>query len=211
MIFWENVKSLFSTGSQCVFCGTELPLDEKICKVCTEQIRNLRKAELTKNGVAYIYSYEGRIRGLLHSLKYNDDLTGAYYAAEVMAKELNNFGIDLTNSFITYVPVHKERLRARGFDQCEVIAKRISDLSKLKFLKLFKRVKKTKAQFNLNAEERAANMKGAFELISDEDLSKKTVIIIDDICTTGSTLNECIKLLPQNANTFPYVFAYESK
>ena len=210
MIFWDNVKSLFNTGSQCVFCGTELPLGEKICSACSEQEKKLRKVRTAENGAAYIYAYDGIVRGLLHSLKYNDNISGAYYAAEVMTKELNTFNIDFKNSILTNVPIHKDRLRTRGFDQCAVIAKRIADLSGIRYLKLFERVKKTKAQFKLNAEERAENMKDAFRLIYNAGLSGKTVILIDDICTTGITLNECIKLLSENINPFPYVFAYEN-
>lgn len=210
MIFWDNVKSLFNTGSQCVFCGKELPLDERICEMCSEEERKLRKSNINENGVAYVYDYDGIIRSLLHSLKYNDDLRGAYYAAEIMVREFKRYNIDLSNAVVSNVPVHKSRKKSRGFDQCEVIAKRFADIAELPYIELFQRVKKTKAQFQLSAAEREENMRGAFELARNKiEPGGRKVILIDDICTTGSTLKECAKLLPETTTVFPYVFANE--
>lgn len=211
MIFWDNVKSLFNTGSQCVFCGREIAIDERVCDACKADEQKFYEAKLNKNELSYIYQYDGVIKKLLHSLKYNDDIKGAYYIADIMAKELGKIDVDLKNCVITNVPIHKNRLKSRGFDQCEVIAKQISKLNGALYLQLFKRVKNTKPQYTLNARERAQNMSGAFEFVeTDIDLTEKTVILIDDIYTTGSTLRECVKLLPDNTTVLQYVFAKEN-
>jgi len=90
------------------------------------------------------------------------------------------------------VPIHPKKLKERGFNQAEILAE---ELAKLKGIKLEKKalvkIKNTLPQTRLMAEERAANVKGTFQIKSKERIKGKIILLIDDVYTTGSTLREC--------------------
>ncbi len=101
--------------------------------------------------------------------------------------------------FILYVPLHKKKLRERGFDQAFLIAREISKLSNipLKADLLFKK-KETPPQAALKKQIRVKNLKGAFDVRDSSFLEGKNVLLVDDVITTGVTVNECSKVLKQN-------------
>ncbi len=90
------------------------------------------------------------------------------------------------------VPIHPKKHKERGFNQAEILAK---ELAKLKGIDLEKKalvkVKNTLPQTTLTSEERAANVKGVFQLKDKERIKGKIILLIDDVYTTGSTLREC--------------------
>ena len=98
--------------------------------------------------------------------------------------------------YILYVPLHKKRLKKRGFNQSERIASRLSEVLDIPVLDSIERVKNTKRLYNLNKKEREQEVKNSF-IIKDKNnlLKDKNVILIDDIFTTASTTNEISKLL----------------
>lgn len=99
------------------------------------------------------------------------------------------------------VPLHKKRLNYRGFNQAELIAcetLRQYD-GKAEILSILSRIKNTSQQAKLNKNERKANLAEAFEVTGDTGtLSGKVCFVVDDVCTTGSTLDNCAKVLKQN-------------
>jgi competence protein ComFC len=97
--------------------------------------------------------------------------------------------------FLTPVPLTKTKLLKRGFNQAEVLAERISELTGLKIFKGLNKTRETKDQAELNFEERLVNLKSAFSL---ERKPPKNIILIDDVKTTGTTLRECAKTLKEN-------------
>ena len=93
------------------------------------------------------------------------------------------------------VPLHKSRLNARGYNQAELIAKELGKRTGIPvYSKYMKRIKRTAVQKNLNAAERENNLKKAFK-IERNDVKLKSVILIDDIYTTGSTINAAAQCL----------------
>ena len=101
--------------------------------------------------------------------------------------------------FILYVPLHRKKLQIRGFDQAFLIAKEISKLSNipLKVDLLFKK-KETPPQAALKKQIRIKNLKGAFDVRDSSSLKGKNILLVDDVITTGVTVNECSKVLKQN-------------
>lgn len=99
--------------------------------------------------------------------------------------------------FIVPVPIHSARLRERGFNQAELISKGIAQvLSNSINNKLIKRVKYTTTQTLLSAEERRTNVQNVFEPYSNSTkLNNEVILLVDDVLTTGSTINECAKTL----------------
>ena len=94
------------------------------------------------------------------------------------------------------VPVHKKRLKERGFNQSDVLAKSIAELSgKMCCYNGIKRVRYTAPQSGLHPDQRLINIKNAFEINNEIDFKSKKIVLIDDIFTTGATINECAGIL----------------
>lgn len=94
------------------------------------------------------------------------------------------------------VPLHPKRLRERGFNQALLLAKELSRRTQIPYQgRILKKKKPTPPQVQLNAGERERGVKGAFHLTDREGVEGKTILLIDDVYTTGATVNECSKVL----------------
>ncbi len=99
-------------------------------------------------------------------------------------------------NLITSVPLHTSRQKKRGYNQSELLARSLAGLLRLEYSgKVLNRIRNTAPQFKLPKEQRQENIKNAFTIINSEKIKDKTVFIIDDITTTGSTLVECARVL----------------
>ena len=100
---------------------------------------------------------------------------------------------------IVPVPLHRNRLRNRGFNQAQILAEVVSKKFGIPVASVLTRTKDTVPQFNLGRELRQDNVKDSFAVRSDLDTIKnKTIVLIDDVTTTGSTIGECAKVLKNN-------------
>jgi len=103
---------------------------------------------------------------------------------------------DAKTTLIIPVPLHKQRLRWRGFNQSELLAQDLSDHFGLEInSKALIRSRKTEPQMTLKGKERRKNVKEVFECVDTVRMKDRNIILIDDVCTTSSTLNECAKVL----------------
>ena len=182
----------------CYLCKS-IKEDTILCSKCRAKIHYLPKSVLKKTDEVNVYSctiYDEVIKKLIKNLKYHNQKQLAKVQALIMYeyfKELNLNG----DYILLPVPIHKNRLKERKYNHMEIVAKEFSKLSGYKVNKnLLIRIKDTQNQYKLHREERIKNIKGAFELNKTE-LADKTqnYLIIDDITSTGATLEEIIKLL----------------
>lgn len=150
----------------------------------------------------YIFTYSGVIRERMLNYKFNDD--------SYMYKTFTNFLLKNENfveniksyDIIVPVPLSKKRKKERGYNQSLLIAKEISKATKIRINNAcLKKVKNIVAQSTLNKEDRQKNIEGAFILKNNKNIQNKKVLIIDDIFTTGSTVNECSKIIKQSGAT----------
>ena len=139
-------------------------------------------------------AYDEISKKLILDYKYKNKIYLCRYIVNLMKEKfiLENIKAD----YILYVPLHKKRLKKRGFNQSERIASRLSEVVDIPVLDCIERVKNTKRLYNLNKKEREQEVKNSF-IIKDKNnlLKDKNVILIDDIFTTASTTNEISKLL----------------
>jgi len=203
-------------------------LDFQVCPVCEKNITDKgflcsdcqisQKSPLT--GLISAISYENPgVKHLVHHFKYRF-ISGI---AEPLAKLI--FKAWLQNDgplpdFLTPVPLHPRRLRWRGFNQSLLLAEKISSdlapLMNLPVLDILERKKYNQPQMNIkNYQERLENVKGIFGVKSNFDkkiIKNKTILIIDDIATTGATIFECAKVLKVNGakKVFAAVVARQS-
>lgn len=136
-------------------------------------------------------SYAFPIDALLHSLKYEAKLALGPVLADLLDARI--CPADLPD-FILAMPLHPAKLRERGFNQALEIARRISKTTGIKLLPLAaRRIKDTHSQTGLPWKEREKHIRGAFTC--DADMSGRRIAIVDDVMTTGATVNELAKVL----------------
>lgn len=145
-------------------------------------------------------SYDGGLRELIHLLKYD----GVRPAANVLGRMLGEVIAGLEPSMsdsvtVVPVPLHARKLRQRGFNQSEMIARSASKLRPPgKFVQapnLLLRQRETQSQIGLTRHQRRENMRGAFAVAKPEELAGREVLLVDDVFTTGTTASECARVL----------------
>ena len=203
-----NVLNLFFP-KKCGVCGK---IGVEICNNCKMELKKLeinkiqnvfiennKKIKVKK---MYLYKYEGIIRKLLINYKFNDNA----YLADVFVNLIKNnkkmFGILKSYDIIISVPLHKKRKLERGYNQTELIANKL-------WLKVERncliKIKNIKPQSEKSADSRKSDIKNVYKLENIEKIRGKKVLILDDIYTTGSTANECIKTVSQVTNKIGFI------
>ena len=181
---------LFITAPFCEQCGAPLATALSACGQCRKNplkyINGIRAASLFKNNP---------IRPAIHFLKYNNHKAVAAILGKILADAYQDY--NLSADVIVPVSLHPTRLRERGYNQSELLARNVGKILSLPVnTTALQRVRQTKSQMELGAEERYRNVVGAFTC-RDNVLSGQRILLIDDVCTTGSTLAACADALKQ--------------
>lgn len=141
------------------------------------------------------------VKDLIYDYKYKFIKEIKNELSRLIIKHLEKTGFEKKGNYLIIpVPLHKKRLRWRGFNQSELLAKKIGEHFKIPMEnRALTRIKYTAPQaLQENKEERLKNLKGAFECKNSKILENKHIILVDDIATTGSTIKECAKTLLAN-------------
>ena len=183
---------------KCYFCGKS-KYSIKMCPYCYEKLEfSDRIANRIVNGVdvycAGIYTKE--LQKLIRGLKYHKQRDLAYFQAKFMYEYFANLDNLKNKDFeLIPVPLHQNRMKKRKYNHMELVCEEFSKLSGFECnFELIKRIKDTKPQYRLSRVQRLKNLSGAFE-VNKNKISGKPLLIMDDICTTGSTFEEMIKVL----------------
>ncbi len=222
--FVNFVEDLFLTNHKCIYCGREIPDTIKygLCDGCYEKLEIFSGTLCSKCGepvvegnticdeckeIKYEFdinhsfsSYSEVSARIVKNLKYNRKKYLARYLAYMMAEDREYCkGVD----YITFVPISKARLKERGFNQAEEIAKEISILVNVPVIDAFDKIKENTHQAGLSRRDRIKNIIGTIEVKDDaKDLiSRKNILVVDDVFTTGSTLSECAKVLKKSKSS----------
>lgn len=170
----------------CGACAAALPPSGQCARCAAEPLASL-------SAVRAAGCYEGRLREAICALKYRKRTSLAAPLAEFLAEYLLAHSAWLASvEVIVPVPLHPSRMRARGFNQAELIAHAVSRRTGIPMAPnaLF-RIRNTRPQVRLRASERAANVSGAFGRPSVQALAHRHVLLVDDVVTTLHTLEEC--------------------
>ena len=196
MIF-EKVLNLFFP-IKCGVCGK---IGLPICKECEESLKPY-EINLVQKDKFFIYKYQDIIRNLLLNYKFND----ASYLANSFAYLIENnkkiYSILKSYDIIIPVPLHKKRMNERGYNQTELIAKKLGIPVETNCLI---KTKNIKPQSTKKAKERQIDIKNVFAIQNVEKIKNKKLLLLDDIYTTGSTANECIKTLSKATNKIGFL------
>jgi ComF family protein len=190
----------------CARCEDRLPrLENQLCIACYKpapfgKTHPICRTRNTVDGVISALPYKHlAVRKIIETFKYNfiSDLSAPL--ARKIVLEIRNQELDgyFNNYVIIPVPLHNRRFNWRGFNQAQLLSQALSlELNAPVDENLVKRSKFTQPQTTLTADERQKNITGAFEAIGD--ISGKKIIIVDDVVTSGATLNEIAKLLKRH-------------
>lgn len=168
-----------------------------MCSNCFDELDYLpRKINRIINGKKVYCAgiYSKNLQKLIRGLKYHKQSDLAYYLARFMAEYFKNFSENEVFEVVP-VPIHSKREKKRKYNHMNLVGEEFCRLTGYCLnTELIKRVKDTKPQYNLKKSERMKNLNGAFEINKDKYKGGK-ILIIDDICTTGSTFEEMINEL----------------
>jgi ComF family protein len=180
-------------GPKCSICGRPFPngtMPDHWCEGC------LRKPPFYE-AIGAPFAYEGTVATAILRFKYG----GMGRAAAVLGPLLADFAVtwlmkDAPDPLVMPVPLHPKRLRQRGYNQSLLLARHVAERlsAQLDYISLG-RPKHTPPQAGLNRDERRKNMRGAFVLERPQSVKDRTVLLVDDVATTGETLNECARTL----------------
>lgn len=189
----------------CGICGK---IDEKfLCKKCENRLKANTVFKIDNynddilkfyNEHMYIFIYDGIIRKTIINYKFNEKS----YIYKTLSNYIlkNKKFIEKIQSYdiIIPVPISKERYKQRGYNQSELIVEEIGRKVQTKIeRKVLYKIKNIVPQSTLNKEEREQNIKGAYKIKNIENIINKKILLFDDIYTTGSTVNECCKILTE--------------
>ncbi|MBI2035143.1 MAG: ComF family protein [Candidatus Liptonbacteria bacterium] len=146
-------------------------------------------------------NYESQpARELIKGLKYSGITAAANELAEFLADFIKNSGLNLKNFYILPIPLSKKRMRERGFNQSELIARNFAKFLGIPSVAIISnamlRVKHTRQQTKMpDYKERLENVAKCFSVIKEEEIKGRQFIIIDDVFTSGATSAEAVKTL----------------
>jgi len=199
---------------RCAGCDTGLMRSEEgLCLGCSSDLPRTRfhddprnrvqqlfwgKVELEAASAFLLFNSKGMVQRMLHRLKYANDREIGLILGRLMAEELKNSarfrGVDL----LLPVPLHPKKERKRGYNQCQVLVDGMHEVWPLKPIDSgLMRVVRTPSQTRKGRLDRWRNVQEAFQLADSAQLHGKHVLLVDDVVTTGATLEGCIKALAQ--------------
>lgn len=197
---FRKILSIFFPA-RCPFCKGIISADEVVCQNCEKKInrKSIKSTLTTRTGRKFEcvapFAYVEPIRGAIHDYKFNRAKNFAVpfgkYVADVLAESFDIAKVDL----ITSVPLHKARKRERGFNQAEIFAREVGRLMGIHYAETLKKVKRNKTQHELSQQERIENVKDVYAITDSAAVNGKTIVICDDILTTGNTMAECADVI----------------
>jgi len=187
------------------FCCNCKALGPYLCEYCYEKLvfyalpiplNQLPIQELYLDGLQSALEYEETVGSLLHYLKYEHAEDIGEFCAQLLYFSQEFPKVD----FISAVPIHSLRKKDRGFNQSEVIAKYLSEYLKIPYMQFLEKKRATRAQATLkNQQDRLHNLDHVFSFSEkNSEFDGAKVLLIDDVCTTGTTLNACANELKKN-------------
>ena len=192
------LKYLFYSKDYCHMC-LENKTDTFICNDCKERLKFVSASrDLEEGPCLYPLFYNNFIKDKIKKFKYESST----YLAKTFVEVLYEFILaeDIDFDYISYISMYKKDEYDRGYNQSKLLA----DLLALKFDKklvnLADKIKSTKHQNKLDKEERKTNLQGAYRVRPGLDIENKTILIVDDLVTTGSTFSSIGKLVKKEYN-----------
>ena len=202
----------------CISCNRILSDgSQRVCESCWNSIRKITRdhplyietrTKLTESGVVhdlvseFVFEKEGAFQHIAHALKYSSYESIGLELGRRVGARMKEW--EIMADVLIPIPLHKAKQRERGYNQAELIARGISKATGIPVrTDIVRRRKHTQTQTQLSLDERRTNMEEAFELAhpSHADLREKICVLVDDVITTGATINSCAQELVKGGAT----------
>lgn len=195
--------------------GKLAPITEPCCKKCGKPIADeseeyCEECDITSFAWDYghcLYRYHDITKRAILQVKEEGTKEFVRFFGRGLAEHYKDFLHEIKPDCIVPVPLHKGKLRRRGFNQAELLAAELSNQIGIPIILLLTKKKKTKDQKTLSKEQRKRNLFHAFVINTKSNLSgmiPRSVLLVDDVYTTGSTMNACATVLKQAGVSFVY-------
>lgn len=201
---FRNLRTVFMDilyPPKCPVCKSAVNEHGAWCQVCLAKVLSVREVNMTEHNLTALDScrvvceYAGGLKRLIHDMKFRQQQR---YAAHLRWLIKQNLDIEYFSqmNYVIPVPLHAARLHERGYNQAEAIFKDWAKAGNMTWMPdALQRTRHTIPQWELKMTERRQNMKNAFVAVRPDRVKNKHVVIVDDIITTGITLDECAKVL----------------
>lgn len=209
----EILKTALFT-KRCALCGEVIAVDETFCEECLKPPEisgeickfcgcssidcRCRKHKSEYKQIVAPFYYDGSVVRAVNSFKENDMPFIADYLSERMVEAITRNYADIAFDMITFVPLDELKIRVRGYNQSQLLADRISKRINVPVMEVLYKCRYTGTLHkNKKHIKRSVMVFGAYDVYEEckQELDGKTILLIDDVKTTGSTLNECAKML----------------
>lgn len=215
MNFLNRIKEFFLwliLTNHCRYCNKLIEKGETLCKDCKENLPritgerckfcgagkdrcNCRKKRMNFDGITAPFYYEKEIQESLKLLKFNGKSHLAVQLAEDMAECICEDFNEINFDFITYVPFSRMQKLERSYNQSELLAEEIGKILKLPVKNILFKLFESGTQHDMSTGRRKGNVHGIYDVKNNADVKGKTILLIDDIATTGETLSNCAIIL----------------
>lgn len=198
--FWTTLLDIIYPP-KCPACKTPVHEQGAWCQICLAKILSVRQINMIEHNLTALNScrvvceYTGGLKRIIHDMKFRHEQRYGIYLRWLIKQNINIKYFPHID-YVIPVPLHIARLKERGYNQTEAIFKDWAKAEKMSWRpELLERTRHTIPQWELKMTERRQNMKNAFIITKPEMVKNKHIIIVDDIITTGITLDECAKVL----------------
>ncbi len=183
------LEIIYPRESYCIICKEDDI--SGLCSKCRRSIIRIRDSNTKIESYGY---YGGVLKELILKFKYYSNFTAGDILAEFLEEYIaDNF--DYKDFIITYIPLSKSCKRKRGFNQCQYLAERISDDLEIPIMEVLIKKRENKEQKKLKYNERYENIKDVFEVKDHFNVTGLNLILVDDVTTSGATLEEGCRIL----------------
>jgi ComF family protein len=193
----------------CLSCLHELPYTDHF-KIKNNSVKNrfAGRIRLQHAGALFIFREKGPIQHMLHKLKYRHKMELGVIMGEMLAKEIMLSPYIKKVDVIIPVPIHNQRKKERGYNQCEIIAQSLSQHSGIPVISdaLIKHLH-NESQTGKNRGERMENVHQAYQLNQHRNIAGLSILVVDDVVTTGATVESCCLELLRGQPSCIYVAA----
>ena len=221
-LFYKLVDYIFPT--RCISCKTLIQSGDGLCSVCFSELDFISKPYCEKCGKPFefniedqlicvvclntkppyvcsrsLFRFNERSKKLLHDFKYNDAMVNSKVFARMIISRYKQEFSDV--SLVVPVPMNRFKRLFRRYNPAQILAKDLASILGVPMVSdLLIKKSWTKSQVGLSKEEREQNLKGSIALNPSYDITKKTILLVDDVRTTGSTINICSRVLKDKQN-----------
>lgn len=197
---------------KCKYCNTLITKNEDLCEECKENLPqisgekckfcgagkdrcNCKKHRMNFDGITSPFYYENGVKQGLQLLKFNSKSHLAKAFAKDMAECVNKDFAQIDFDFICYVPFSTVQIAERSYNQSELLAEELSKILEIPTKNALVKLFDVKTQHNMSIMQRKGNVHGIYDVKNGFDVKGKTILLVDDIMTTGETLNNCALIM----------------